>query len=390
MTFGVLALIIAAGLAGPALSALAPGAIPVVVGEIAAGVVIGASGFGWLNTSDPTVTFLAQTGFAMLMFVAGTHVPLRAPALRTALGRGTVGAVVTGVIATVAAVVVAGPLGIHHPAVIALPLATSSAAIVLPVLRERGVGDGALVVMAWVTVADIATIAALPVALEPDRATSIVLGAVLVSALAVGLWVGAERARNRGGARRVRRLSRRFEWALDLRLSLLILAVLAYVATRSGTSVMVAGFSAGLVLAAIGEPRRLARQVRGLAHGFLVPFFFVVLGARIDLRSLATSRTNIILALTIVALAAIVHVAAALVVREPLPMGLIATAALGVPAAVVEIGLNRHELTPGQGAAIIAATLGMIAVSILGAALLPPAPQPAEAAEPPPPEALPA
>jgi hypothetical protein len=59
----------------------------------------------------------------------------------------------------------------------------------------------------------------------------------------------------------------------------------------------------------------------------------------------------------------------------------VATAALGVPAAVVEVGLTRHELTPGQGAAIVAATLGVIAVSITGSALIP-APPPEEPPDP--------
>jgi hypothetical protein len=43
MTFGTLALLIAAGLVGPALALLAPGRIPVVVGTIGAGVVLGTS-----------------------------------------------------------------------------------------------------------------------------------------------------------------------------------------------------------------------------------------------------------------------------------------------------------------------------------------------------------
>jgi len=45
MTFGVLALIVLAGLAGPLLSLGRQALIPVVVGELLAGVVIGISGF---------------------------------------------------------------------------------------------------------------------------------------------------------------------------------------------------------------------------------------------------------------------------------------------------------------------------------------------------------
>ena len=50
---------------------------------------------------------------------------------------------------------------------------------------------------------------------------------------------------------------------------------------------MLAGFAFGLVVAAIGEPRRLAKQLFALTEGFLGPLFFVWLGASLDVRDLA-------------------------------------------------------------------------------------------------------
>ena len=96
MSFGVLALIVLAGLAGPLLSSGRRALVPVVVGELAAGVVIGRSGFGWLDPSEPTTAFLAEVGFAMLMFVAGMHVPLRQPGLASGVRRGGLAAVIAG------------------------------------------------------------------------------------------------------------------------------------------------------------------------------------------------------------------------------------------------------------------------------------------------------
>lgn len=54
MSLGTLALIGICGLCGPLLSAGARGAIPAVVGEILARVVIGNTGFHALDTSNPT------------------------------------------------------------------------------------------------------------------------------------------------------------------------------------------------------------------------------------------------------------------------------------------------------------------------------------------------
>ena len=52
VSFGILALIVCAGLGGPLLSGARPQLLPVVVGEIVAGIVIGRTGFGWLNTTN--------------------------------------------------------------------------------------------------------------------------------------------------------------------------------------------------------------------------------------------------------------------------------------------------------------------------------------------------
>lgn len=71
MTFGLLALITTAGLAGPLLAALPRLGLPLVVGEIAAGVLLGRTGLGWIDAGEPTTAFLSEVGFAMLMFIVG-------------------------------------------------------------------------------------------------------------------------------------------------------------------------------------------------------------------------------------------------------------------------------------------------------------------------------
>jgi Kef-type K+ transport system membrane component KefB len=70
-------LIVLAGLAGPLLSSSKRILIPVVVGELLAGIALGKTGAGLVKADDPTIAFLGNLGFAMLMLVAGMHVPLR-------------------------------------------------------------------------------------------------------------------------------------------------------------------------------------------------------------------------------------------------------------------------------------------------------------------------
>ncbi|MBV8954394.1 MAG: hypothetical protein JO179_09660, partial [Solirubrobacterales bacterium] len=64
MSFGTLALIGICGLAGPLLSSFGSGAVPAVVGEILAGIVIGRTGFNLIHTANPTLSFFSDVGFA--------------------------------------------------------------------------------------------------------------------------------------------------------------------------------------------------------------------------------------------------------------------------------------------------------------------------------------
>ena len=169
---------------------------------------------------------------------------------------------------------------------------------------------------------------------------------------------------------RVRKRSKQRRWALDLRLSLLVLFTLSWLATESGTSVLLAGFGTGLLVAALGGPKRLFTQVRGLADGFFVPLFFVVLGARLELAALVDHPSILRLTLALVALNVAVHLLAAGLSRQRVPAALVATAQLGVPAAVVTLGLEAEVLSAAQGAAIITAALISLAIATFGTSLL--------------------
>ena len=372
MSFGILALIVLAGLAGPLFAAGRSAFVPVVVGELAAGVVIGRSGFGWIHPQEPTTAFLAQIGFAMLMFAAGMSVPLRQPGLMSGLRRGGLAAAIAALLAVPFGIVAAHATGVHHPAVYALLLASGSAAILLPALAERGMLDDprALTVMAQVTIADIAAIVVLPLVLQPGHALRAALGGLLVAGCVVLLYLVTRLLHGRPWVRQARSWSRKRGWALDLRVSLLVLFGLVWVAERSGTSALIAGFGVGLVVAAAGGPRRLSRQVAGVAQGFMVPLFFVVLGARLDLRALWHQPSLLVLAALLAALNAAVHLLAAVFTRQQLGAGLAATAQLGVPAAVVTLGLENHVLTDGEGSAIVTAALASLALTAAGVTML--------------------
>ena len=385
MSLGDLALIVAAGLAGPLLAASRRVFVPVVVGEILAGVILGRSGLDVIRADDATVSFLAQAGFAMLMLTVGMHIPLRDRRLRRALGRGALAAGVAAIAASLGGLVAAELTGTGHAAVYGVLLASGSAAIVLPTLQERKLsGPEALVVIAQVTVADVTAILAVPLVLQPSRVANVALGGLLIAACALIVFYVARSLRPRPWVHRLRKRSKRRGWALDLRLALAVLFGLAWIAEESGASVLLGGFAMGLVVAGIGGPKRLSAQVRGIAEGFFVPLFFVVLGARLDVSALVDQPELLIVTIVLIVLNLVVHAIAAMATRQPPAAGLIATAQLGVPAAVVQIGLQEQVITPALGAALTLSALTTIGFCALGTDLLRRRATPPASASPPP------
>ena len=371
MNFGVLALIVLAGLAGPLLGAGRSVFVPLVIGEILGGVVIGRTGLDAVDTTDPTVLFLSDLGFAMLMFTVGAHVPLRDRRLPASLRSGGVAAGVVLLLAPLGGLAAASFAGTGDAALYAVIIGSGSVAAVLPMITEaRLTGVQALTVIGQVTIADVLTILAIPLVLQPGRVAHTAQGGAFVAAGAVVVYFVARWAYRQAWTARLRKRSKKRRWALDLRLSLLVLFTLSWIAQKSGTSILIAGFSTGLLVAALGAPKRLFTQVRGLADGFFVPLFFVVLGARLELGALVDHPSILRLTVALVVLSLVAHVVAAVLTRQRIPAALIASAQLGVPAAVVTLGLQGNLLSAAQGAAIITAALISLGVATLGTALL--------------------
>jgi Kef-type K+ transport system membrane component KefB len=367
VSFGTLVLIVLAGLGGPLLGVATGRFIPVVVGEILTGILVGPAVLGAVHPADATTATLGEVGFAMLMLTVGMNLPLRDRRLAAAARKGGLLAALVCVLAVPAGLLAAAVAGTGHAAIYAVLLASGSAAVLLPAVQEtRLEGAAVLGVMAQVTIADIVTILAVPIVLQPGRIGHVVLGGVLVAAGAVALFVFARLLAGRAWVHRLRHLSKQRRWALDLRLSLLVLFVLAWIAQKGGTSILIAGFAAGLMVAVIGGPKRLSTQVRGIADGFFVPLYFVVLGAQLDLAGLVRHPTMLALAGALAALNVVIHLLAGALARQSMAGALAASAQLGVPAAVASLGLAEHLISAVVATAIVVAALVSLAVCTLG------------------------
>lgn len=365
MDFAMLAVIVLAGLVGPLLAYPPNWHVPEVVGELFVGIILGSTWLGYLDASDPTFSFLAEVGFGLVMFVVGTRVPIRDHDLRGSLGRATARAVLVGAGSAFLGVLIASAFGTGHAALYAVLMASSSAALILPIIESLDLrGEQVLHLLPQVAIADAACIVALPLAIDSNHVGRAALGALTVIVTGAALFGVLRFLESRQYRRRLHRVSEKRHFALELRISLVILFSLSAIAGRSHVSVMLAGFVFGLSVAAVGEPRRLARQLFAVTEGFFGPLFFVWLGASLDLRALG-ARPGLILLGLLLGVGALLSHSLARPTGQPLNLSLLAAAQLGVPVAAAAVGTSLNVLEPGESAALILGALITIAAATI-------------------------
>jgi Kef-type K+ transport system membrane component KefB len=366
--FDTLALLAVIGMAGPLLASVPRLRVPVVIGELLAGLIVGRTGLGIVDSGNATFTLLANIGFALVMFVVGTHVPVRDKTLRSAVPKALARAVAVGAVAAVLGVALTHVFGTGHAAVYAVVMASSSAALALPVIDSLGLdGPPVLAVTTQIAIADATSIVFLPLVIDPARAPRAALGALAIACCAAVLYLMLRTADRRGWRKRMHHYSQQREFALELRISLIVLFGLCALAMSTHVSIMLAGFAFGLAVSAVGEPRRLARQLFGISEGFFAPLFFVWLGASLQVRELGTHPKLILLGIGLGMGAVLAHSVGRLF-GQPLTLAVLSAAQLGVPVAAATLGTEQHLLTPGEPSALMLGALITVATtSIAGA-----------------------
>ena len=351
---------------GPLLSLPRAVRLPVVIGELVVGLALGQTGARVLDPHDGTFAFLADVGFALVMFVAGTHVPVRDKALRTGASIGVARAVAVGVLAAPAGWAIAHVFGTGHAGLYAVLLASSSASIVMPALQGMPLtGPSIVAMLPQLALADAACIVALPFAIDPAHMSRAAIGAVAVVTVSLVVFVVLRFVEQRGYRRRVHEVSEDRGLALELRVTLTILFAVAALAQWRHVSIMLAGFCVGLAVAGVGEPKRVAKQVFALTDGLFAPIFFVWLGASLNLRDLAAHPDAVALGVTLGLSALVVHGAMA-VTKQPWPVAVTTAAQMGVPVAAATTGTHLGLLRPGEDTAML---LGALVTIVATAAL---------------------
>ena len=321
--------------------------LPGVVGEIAAGCVVGPSLLGWIAPSEP-LDVLAEIGVVLLLFSVGLETRLddMKRVGRSALLVGVLGVIVPFVL---------GSLWAHGSGFdwvkslfVAAAFVATSAGITARVLQELGVlqREESRVILGAAVIDDILAMLLLGVvtALQSGEELRLShLAVVLAEAIGFVVVIGLV------GARVMRRSSRWIEAPINplspLTIVLTLCLGLAFLSTQFGLAAIIGAFLAGMIASETRQRETIEHQTQPLL-ALMTPFFFVMTGSKVELAQLANA--DALLALALITTIAIV---------SKLLGGFLGALSLGKRSALI-VGIG---MIPRGEVGVVIASLGLAA-----------------------------
>ena len=269
--------------------------LPGVVGEIAAGCVVGPSLLGWIAPEQIAIgtplDVLAEIGVVLLLFSVGLETRLEdlKKVGTTALLVGLLGVLVPFAL---------GSLWAHGSGFdwskslfVAAAFVATSAGITARVLQELGAlqRTESKVILGAAVIDDILAMLLLGVVTSLQGGQGFDLAHLLI---VLGSAIGFIAVIGWGGSRMMRWNSSWLETPLSPHSPLMIVLALclglAYVSTLFGLAAIIGAFLAGMIASETRQQHTLEQQTQPLL-ALLTPFFFVITGSKIDLHQLASA-----------------------------------------------------------------------------------------------------
>ena len=352
--------------------------IPVVVGEIIAGIIVGQSGFQLVGANQ-VLEILSILGFSLLMFLSGLEIDFSSilsgsSSQRTGwFQRLLENALVLGVmlfLITFGGALLTGLLVhrldlVSEPWIMALVLSTTSLGVVVPVLKERGLtgtryGQS---ILAAALVADFASILAISVYVllrSKGLTVEILLILVLFAVFVAVHRLTALFQKHLPTERILERLASPTS-QIKLRGAIALALIFIALAESLGIENILGAFLAGVILsmASSNSSSTLRLKLDGIGYGFFIPIFFIMVGVRFDLPSLLKSREAILLVPFMLVAAYLIKVIPTLLMRrlfswrQTFAAGFLLSSRLSLIIAAAAIGLELGIISAALNASII-------------------------------------
>jgi Kef-type K+ transport system membrane component KefB len=363
-------------------------AVPIVVGEIVAGMIVGGSGFGWVVPENGALALLKELGFVLLMFLSGMEIDFRS--LRRTNPQQTtqhsawrplpLAVLNFGITLLLAGVFAWGLKWIGattDPLMMGLILSTTALGVVVPILKEAGVNQtlfGQTILLATV-IADFVTmflISVLVAVISRGLTAEILLVFLLFVAFFFAARFGSFLSRIEPLQRIIEELSHATA-QIKVRAAFSTLLIFVVLAEKLGIEIIVGAFLAGAIVALLRTPedRELSSQLEGIGFGFFIPIFFIMVGVDFNLPALLSSTGALLSVPLLLGAAIAVKIIPALVFRlnhtwrEALAAGILMCPRLSLIIAAAAIGEKLGIIDESVNAAIVLVAIVTVTASPL-------------------------
>jgi Kef-type K+ transport system membrane component KefB/Trk K+ transport system NAD-binding subunit len=375
--------------------------LPIVVGEIIVGILVGRSGLGWVEHHDPVLDLLAEFGFVFLMFLSGMEIDFSSLGLSNPGKSGNnearwgpiqLGGLSFGLTLTLSIFIGFGLVRldlVQNPWMMALILSTTSLGVVVPVLKERGLSSGRFgqTLLIAALVADFATMLLITVVvavLSHGLTLDILLIGVLFVAFFLMYRFGLFFFNRIPGVRRVMEELSSATAQIKVRAAFTMMLIFVALAEGLGTEIILGAFLAGAIISLLRSPEdiELVHQLDAVGFGFFIPIFFIMVGVDFNLDALLASSQAMLLVPLLLLAAAAVKFLPSLIFRlnfswgETFGAGALLSARLSLIIAASAIGLRLGVISDSVNAAVImVAILSVTTAPLLFMRLVPKLPE---------------
>lgn len=363
---GFLAIVVVAALASVIAAIVGPRVlIPVVVLEIVLGIVIGPDLLG-LAEPDEFIEFFASLGLGMLFFFAGYEIDFErirgAPLKLAALGW-----LLTLVLAYSLAGILSAVGLVLSALFVGSAMATTAIGTLIPILSDAGelrtrFGDYLLAAGA---VGEFGPILIVTLVLSSKSAIGNAL--ILFAFIAVAVLAGVAAVRSIGRGWNLFERTLESSGQLAIRWAIVMVFTLAGLASELGLDLLLGGFVAGIILRLAlrdREVRVLESKLTAVGYGFLIPFFFVVSGVKLDVSVLVEHPVQLLKVPMFLALFLVVRGTPALLLyrdvldrRDRLSLAFFSSTQLPLVVAITTIAIDQGHMRPATAASLIAAAV---------------------------------
>ncbi|MCB2179497.1 cation:proton antiporter [bacterium] len=369
--------------------------LPVVVGEIVFGVIVGPSLLGWV-TEGPILSFMSDIGLAFLMFLAGMEIEFdlifggrkqKKNGPNILVSSLVIYALTFGL--SVGGALLVGKIGIQGDLwLLVFVLSATSLGVLLPILKERGILSTPFgqVVFLTAMLADFITVILLTVhliLLDKGFDLEIFSLGLLFLLFLIFYRVGPGFVRMPIVANLIDRLSSATV-QIKVRGAIAILMGFVVMAEFVDAELILGAFLAGMIISLMRRPEDegLIHNLEAFGFGFFIPIFFIMVGVGLDIRALLSSPELLAALPSFLGIALLIKLVPMLVMKrhfgwkELFAGGFLLNTHLSLEVAVAVIGLRAGLFDQATSTTVIVfAVLTVLLMPLFFGMLAPDAPK---------------